>query len=441
MKVVILVPRREGNAHRDRLWRFCKEWWGNDHPEWEIHEGHHYAGPFNRSAAINMAAEKAGDWDVAVIIDSDVLADANLVKNGVELALSTNRMVNPYNERVMLSQAGTEEILGGFRGSWRSEGMVDESQMDAVSNVVIVSRTLWDKVGGFDEHFHGWGWEDVAFRCACETLSGQDILTMAGPVWHLWHETEAGKESPLLDANLARINRYREARWNRDLMVPLISESHGIRNSIPRRLIRTVPEVSSPEVEAYWETAKALHPDWDHVTFRDPIDPERFPISSPHWDKCSSGAQLAGLIRLEALYSLGGFYIDSDLELFRSLEELCSASCVAGWEDENTIPDLFIAARPCHPAIKECLDLAIQRLYSTSRDWRDDNGAWSTGPGVLTTLLPGREDVLLLSPDAFCPVHYTKKRTPVKNQDIIKSKPWCFGRHWWNASWLPEDQR
>src|SRR5688500_4221600 len=100
MKTVILVPRREGFADRDRIWAWCKAWWSERHPDWPIFEGHHEAseGLFNRSAAVNRAAAKAGDWDVAVIIDADVICDVERTRKAAQMAHATGRMVLPYDE-------------------------------------------------------------------------------------------------------------------------------------------------------------------------------------------------------------------------------------------------------------------------------------------------------------------------------------------------------
>lgn len=200
---------------------------------------------------------------------------------------------------------------------------------------------------------------------------------------------------------------------------------------IPKRIIRTVPAETSDQVEAWWKQTVNLHPDWSTITYRDPIDPAQFPLTSPLWSRCQNGAQLAGLIRLEALLD-GGIYLDSDIELYRRLDPLLACSAFAAWEDPNTVPDAVLGAEPNHQAIRTCLALAIERILSTSTDWRTGNGAWATGPGVTTTVLPGRADVFLLPPGAFYPVHYSAKDTIA----AYTPEPWSFGIHHWHASWL-----
>ena len=73
VNTVILVPRRDDNGYRDELWAWTQGWWEREQSHMPIIEGYHTDGLFNRSAAINTAARIAGDWDVAVIIDADVI--------------------------------------------------------------------------------------------------------------------------------------------------------------------------------------------------------------------------------------------------------------------------------------------------------------------------------------------------------------------------------
>ena len=163
---------------------------------------------------------------------------------------------------------------------------------------------------------------------------------------------------------------------------------------IPARLIRTIPTVASDEAEGFWRGACELHPHWDYMTLRDPVDPTKFPLTSAHWGACKSGAQMAGLIRLEALWHWGGIYLDSDVEVFRPLD------CLLPY-------DLF--------ATIESLPL----------------GALHSGPKVINDLFRDKADVLLLPPRSFSPYLWNEKHRRHEDHTV---HPGTFGAHHWANS-------
>lgn len=437
MRVVILVPRRAGIEDRDRLWTFAHHHWSQLFPTWEIVEGFHDQGPFNRSAAINAAARTAGDWDVAVIIDADVLADRDPVIAAVELAAATGRMVLGYHERISLNPHGTTKVMAGFTGGWKGPSMVAREHLDSCSSCVVVRRDLFDAAGGFDEAFVGWGWEDVCARITFETLSGQPMVKIAGSLFHLHHRTshENNQRAPTLTANKERADRYKAAHWDVDAIRALRGETVPFVPTllddplIPRILHRTVPATDTEVSDAYWDHWQQLLPGWKLLTHRDPLEPSEWPETSSMWRHCQNGAQLAGLIRLEALWTFGGIYVDSDVEPLRSLEPLLACSGFAAWEDAKVVPDAVMGAEPNHPAVRIMLDRAL-KLVENGAD------AWRSGPGVTTAVLPGRGDWMLFPPGAFYPYHYNDKGRA--RDDHFTNQPWCYAIHRWAASWVPK---
>lgn len=438
MTTAILVPRRSDGAERDRLWSYARARWAVAFPDWPIIEGHHDDGPFNRSAACNQAAALAGDWHTAIVIDADVLPDENAVRSAVAIAAGTGGPACAYDRRLHLTARGTVRILEqGYRGSW--EPLVKHDLRDSVSGAYAVRRDLWDAVGGFDELFVGWGWEDIAFRIATETISGRHMARVVGNLWHLWHpkSPENSSQAATWDSNQARGTRYKQSRWNRPAVEELIAEAGGARgplpapparpSTIPRILHRTVPETTTVEVDLFWERATELHPGWQMLEHRDPLDPVDWPETGDLWTRCTSGAQRAGLIRLEALWRWGGVYLDSDVEPYRNLEPLLALEGFAAWEDRKVAPDAVLAARPQHPAVAIMLERARAEVVA-------GRGAWASGPGVTTSVLPGRPDWLLLPPGSFYPYHYTDKATK-RDEDHAAAQPWAFAAHHWHHSW------
>ena len=215
MRVVVLVPRRDDNGWRDELWGYVRSYLEREHSDWPIHEGHHDDGPFNRSKAINAAARQAGDWDVALIADSDTVTPPASLRTGAEMASALGYMVNCLDLRVLLNEGATRRIIEGRvdqRAAWRKASWVERIEYEAPSSAVVVRRDLFDRVNGFDERFVGWGHEDSAFRVACETVTGVPMLRVGADAYHLWHpESPEVRGTPTRRANMARLAVYERA--------------------------------------------------------------------------------------------------------------------------------------------------------------------------------------------------------------------------------------
>ena len=216
LTAVVLVPWRAGNDHRERVWRFVRDRWSE--LGLPIVEGD-VPGPFNRSAARNAAARAAGDWDVAVFVDADTIAEEFVVRQGLELAATSGRIVVPHDEYLGLSTRGTAEVLAGKRQGW---SRVQRHMERAPLGVLIVPRAAWDTLDGFDERFVDWGGEDVAFGIAARTLVGVDRL--AGRIWHLWHPIDSTKLEYVRAGGVELRARYGKAAGDAAAMRALIAE-------------------------------------------------------------------------------------------------------------------------------------------------------------------------------------------------------------------------
>ena len=191
---------------------------------------------------------------------------------------------------------------------------------------------------------------------------------------------------------------------------------------IPRIFHRVVPEVVPPRFEEFWQRLQALHPAWEFRTWADPLDPSEFE-TGPLFAECTSGAQLAGLVRLEVVHRHGGIYVDMDVEPLRSFEELRELPCFIGTEDGRILTDAVFGAVPGHPGIRAALDRAKSTPMTA--------GAWATGPGVVTHVLSQRDDVEVLPPEVFYP--YLWQEPWREREDFTATT--AIAVHHWNMSW------
>lgn len=218
MKVVILVPRRADNDRRDQLWEYVRSRWETEQPAWTIHEGHHDDGPFNRSKAVNRAAADAGDWDIAIVADSDSFVGKPQIDAAVETCARTGQMTLAYDRFCYLSRQMSDAIMSGWLGDWYPG--VEWYLPGSCSSMVVVTKPVWDESEGFDEGFVGWGGEDIGASHKFQTFGG-GLQRIKGEVWHLWHPPAVHASN---DVWVPRCERYALASYDRDKMKALMAE-------------------------------------------------------------------------------------------------------------------------------------------------------------------------------------------------------------------------
>ncbi|MEU0496351.1 galactosyltransferase-related protein [Mycobacterium sp. NPDC006124] len=210
------MPFRPDGGRRDQLWTFTRAWLRARHPDYPIYVGASPEGLFNRSAAINRAATEAGDWDVAVVCDSDTVVPAAQLEQAVATAHRTGLLTSALSKVVELSRESTDLLLSGADADVtrlkkdRTRTKDDLTQ----SSVLAVPRRLWAAIDGFDEEFCGWGCEDNAFWLAATVVGGSDPIRVQGSAFHLWHELALKFRilDPVFRRNLWRLRRYGKAQ-------------------------------------------------------------------------------------------------------------------------------------------------------------------------------------------------------------------------------------
>lgn len=186
MTLAVCVPYRPGDPSRDAIWAFLL-------PRWQaaglpVFTGNNPEERFSAAAARNLAATAAGDWDVALFTDADMLLDPTAVRQALALALETNGYVTAYTLLCWLDHERTRRVLAGEPARWEdAQATVGGAWMNAFA----ISRTLWDKLGGFNSaYWKGVGAEDVEFLHRARDLV--DPARVEGEAFHLWHTPREG---------------------------------------------------------------------------------------------------------------------------------------------------------------------------------------------------------------------------------------------------------
>lgn len=188
--ISVLVPFKPDGGYRDKDWEWLKRRYEFLMPNAELCIADSDITPYCRSAAVNNAAKQASR-DILVIADADIAFDIKLMETAVKM-LSNHAWVIPHEERKELNEAHTIELL-------KKDPAITMSDDDftgcvsfpyGVSSIILVPRRYFEYVGGFDERFKGWGYEDNAFAMAMDVLCGPHARLQGGVIWHLYHHPQ-----------------------------------------------------------------------------------------------------------------------------------------------------------------------------------------------------------------------------------------------------------
>jgi hypothetical protein len=120
-----------------------------------------------------------------------------------------------------------------------------------------------------------------------------------------------------------------------------------------------------PAKHRVWmEGIRSVMPDFAYRLWtNDDLPGNRFVRECLAWKKY---ALLSDWMRLEILDREGGFYLDTDVEVFKSLAPLLEEGCVVGLEKESLekkpVSNAIIGAEPGHPYVRETLERFVRGL-------------------------------------------------------------------------------
>jgi hypothetical protein len=187
MKVSILIPWRTDHGQRERIWNYM-------HPLWEatpfeicVGEDDDNGHPFNCSRATNRAAKKA-TGDVYVKLGADHLPDVDAIKQAVERTTDWPLWSFVFSGVFYYGKADTNRILAGSN----PKSFKPENSDYSCQGIVAMRSGVWDSLGGMDERYEGWGYEDTDFL---RRLSGGRERLLRHPsnlpwAYDLWHSGE-----------------------------------------------------------------------------------------------------------------------------------------------------------------------------------------------------------------------------------------------------------
>lgn len=140
-------------------------------------------------------------------------------------------------------------------------------------------------------------------------------------------------------------------------------------------------------------------------------------------------------VRLYVLYNYGGIYMDTDVEVLKSLDEFLQHKAFSGFENETDIPTGIMGSEKGVKIFKELLN------YYESIHFKKKDGTLDITSNVttITNIMKNKglkqnnelqtvEEFTLYPKEYFCPIDYpTKTKTITENTYTI---------HWFSGSWV-----
>lgn len=148
--------------------------------------------PYCRSWTFNIGVKHA-KGAVFVLHDNDMLVPADYSANILKQIEKGHEVANLKRFIFYLSEQHTQQVFSG------KAGLADQAPLTIVQNLeaggsVVITRQAYDRIGGMDESFIGWGGEDNEFWERAQTLKVWPYAYL--PIVHLWHSAQPGKNDP-----------------------------------------------------------------------------------------------------------------------------------------------------------------------------------------------------------------------------------------------------
>ena len=151
-------------------------------------------------------------------------------------------------------------------------------------------------------------------------------------------------------------------------------------------------------------------------------------------------AFISDYVRLYVLYHEGGIYLDTDVEVLRTLDDLLDSPAFAGFENNHAIATCILGSQKGNPILKKLLD------YYSTRSFVLPNGEYDLTPNPVPItnvlqqegiIIDGKQqkikDIVIYPQDCICPYY---RATETLN---VTEKTYCI--HYFNGGWISDEKK
>ena len=191
MKIGIVIPWRP-QPSRIKPFNEVVGWYKEHFPDSKIYfpdrEGPIWSPSGTRNDGMRMA-EKDG-CDVVIFNDADTIPQIKPLKEAISHALRDNMIHTAYTQFRLLGEIGTKQYFKRLH----PEKCQHQKYLEGCFGINVATPKAWWKVGGMDEKFLQWGYEDTCMEIAHKVINGQPFIKHDGIGFGLAHvnQTRSG---------------------------------------------------------------------------------------------------------------------------------------------------------------------------------------------------------------------------------------------------------
>lgn len=219
MSACVLIPFDGDSGWRDAAYAYMLRTLAG----WPISRGAYATN--SKGMAVAEAADRAGDADVFVVHDADVVVAPATLTRCITAVGEGAPWAMPHRTVHRLTAGATTAVYDGARIEDQQHQLDRPVYHGKVGGgVTVLHRRVWDDCP-MDPRFLGWGGEDEAWGMALHTLHGAPFRpeSMDQRLWHLWHPHPApGQRFPVSAECRALFSAYRRAVGRPDTMRSLL---------------------------------------------------------------------------------------------------------------------------------------------------------------------------------------------------------------------------
>ena len=170
-------------------------------------------GEFRKAYCFNSAAERRSEkifcfWDVDVIIEPENIKKAYdcLMEGKVDHVYPFNGTFIDVNE-AMIPNLVNKDFDNLYNLYQKGHDWLELASTESPGGCNMITREAFEKIGGYDERFIGWGFEDTDFFHRSLKVNRLGRITDEKAIcWHMHHDQAIRLENPHYQNNLRIFN-------------------------------------------------------------------------------------------------------------------------------------------------------------------------------------------------------------------------------------------